>query len=146
MALKKVLTQEVVEHHLESVFDIKPGTTLLEAESLESDVVDSDDYDEKDKTIDEQFQTIYDTALTAFADQAGLINNESDPKFSARGMEVANQFLTTALMAAKEQANLKMHKDNNKIKQHKITGNVTNNNLIMTREEFFSMMLERTKT
>jgi hypothetical protein len=49
-------------------------------------------------------------------------------------------------MAAKEQANLKMHKDNNKIKQHKITGNVTNNNLIMTREEFFSMMLERTKT
>jgi hypothetical protein len=142
--INKLIERHIGECHLESVFDVLPGTTVMEREVLQTEMVeDVPSYDEKDNEIDEQFQTVYDLAITAFADQAGVMNNDSDPKYAARGMEVANQFLTTALMAAKEKANLKNHKDKLNQNQGRQGAQVTNNNLIMTRGELFAMLTNK---
>lgn len=140
MEINKVTETHVVEHRLEEIFGIESGTTVIERDVLYSDTVESELYDEKDKEIDEQFQNIYDVALTAFADNAGLINTDEDPKNSAKCMEVANSFLNTALAAAKEKANLKKNKDNLKQNIAKSNAPITNNNLIMTRGELFAMI------
>ena len=132
----------MVEHHLEGIFDIEPGTTALTTSVLTQDVIENvEGYDDTDKEIDGQIQNVYITALTAFADQAGLMTTDEDPKYANRGMEVANMFLNTALAAAQSRANFKMHKDKISKKTNAQGAQVTNNNLIMTRSELFEMML-----
>jgi hypothetical protein len=135
--MKIVTTEEYIEHPMEDVFDIESGTTLVTKDELQSvDMVTLSSYDEKDQELEGQFQEVYDAAMTSFADQAGLLHT-SDPKYSARNMEVANAFLNTALAAAKEKASVKQHKD----KMDKVDGPKTvNNNLIMDRNILLKML------
>jgi hypothetical protein len=140
--MKTVTTTSLTDHPLEAVFDIEPNTTVQLTEKVEpSEVVLSDLYDDKDYDIESQFQEIYDSAMTSFADQAGLLL-QSDPKYSARNMEVANAFLNTALSAAKERASLKLGKD--KLAQSGGPKTV-NNNLIMDRNDMLKMLKDATK-
>jgi hypothetical protein len=135
--MKITTTEEYIEHPMEDVFDIESGTTLITKEEVVSgELVLPGNYDDKDHEIEDQFQEVYDAAMTSFADQAGLLLT-SDPKYSARNMEVANAFLNTALAAAKEKSSVKQHKD----KLSKTDGPKTvNNNLIMDRNELLKML------
>ncbi len=128
-----------IEHPMEDIFDLDPGsTTVTTTELCSTNIIVPDDYDAKDKELEEQFQEVFDSAMTSFADQAGLLH-KSDPKFSARNMEVANAFLNTALSAVREKANVKQHKD----KLKKVDGPKTvNNNLIMDRNVLLKMLRE----
>ena len=138
--MKTVTTIETIEHPLEGLFGIESGTTVVETHQLQSDDnVSIELYDEKDVEIENQFQEVYDTAMTSFADQAGLLLT-SDPKYSARNMEVANSYLNTALAAAKEKAALKLGKE--KIRKDSAPKTV-NNNLIMDRNELLRMLKDR---
>jgi hypothetical protein len=134
--------EQVIEHPLEKVFGIETGTTIIDVMQVESEIVDEKLYDEKDVEIENQYENIYNTALLAYAAQASTVSMGADPRCQARNMEVANGFLNTALAAAKEKANLKQQKE--KIKTVKSTDtNITNNNLIMDRDELLRIMMKR---
>lgn len=132
-----ITKQFQIEHPMEDIFDLDPGsTTMITSELRPTDAVIPVDYDGKDTELEQQFQEVFDAAMTSFADQAGLLHT-SDPKFSARNMEVANAFLNTALSAVREKSIVKQHKD----KLKKTDGPKTvNNNLIMDRNELLKML------
>jgi hypothetical protein len=138
--MKIISSEDYIEHPMEDVFDIEPGTTVITREEFQTtELVAPEDYDDKDTEIDEQLQSIYDAAMTAFADQSGLLYT-GDPKFNARNMEVANAFLNTALAAVSAKSNSKQHKD----KMKKAEGPKTvNNNLIMDRNVLLKMLKEQ---
>jgi hypothetical protein len=138
--MKTTIETRIVEHPLEEMFGIESGTTEMCVETAHSgELITSDSYDEKDREIEEQFQEVYDAAMTSFADQAGLLL-QSDPKYSARNMEVANAFLNTALSAAKEKAVMKAGKDKNSRESGPKT---VNNNLIMDRNDLLRMLRDK---
>ena len=139
--MKTITETTTINHPLETLFGIEPGTTEVYSERVQSPNIDIELYDEKDKEIEEQFQEVYDAAMTSFADQAGLLS-VSDPKFNARNMEVANTFLNTALAAAKEKAALKLGKEKN---VNTSSPKTVNNNLIMDRNELLKMLKDSTK-
>lgn len=119
------------EHPLEEVMGIEPGTTVAAITERSTELVISDEYDDKDSEIEEQFQEVYDAAFQAFEDQADS-SETIDPKFRARNSEVGVQFLNTALAAAKEKSNMKQHKDKLTIDKVKNTGPQTlHQNLIV---------------
>lgn len=135
--MKTVIETKTVEHPLEELFNIESGTTEIVVEQVQTaELVPVETYDDKDREIEGQFQEVYDAAMTSFADQAGLLM-QSDPKYSARNMEVANAFLNTALAAAKEKAALKLGKEKNISQAGPKT---VNNNLIMDRNELLKML------
>lgn len=127
-------------HPMEELFNLPVGSTQVTSVVHESaPLVDHVEYDSKDNELEQQFQAIYDAALGAFADQAGLVD-KIDPKFAARSMEVANAFLNTALAATKERASLKHHKDALVVKQataKSVTNNTTN--IIADRNDLLRM-------
>lgn len=125
---------KTIEHPLESVLDIEEGSTQLpvHADNQTIELVDCDDYDEKDKEIELQFQQVYDAAMEAFQNQSED-SELIEPKFRARNQEVAVQFLNAALNAAKEKSSLKMQKDKINLKINAQKGpNTVNQNLIVT--------------
>jgi hypothetical protein len=138
--MKIISSEDCIEHPMENIFDIEPGTTIITREEFQTtEIIAPDDYDTKDTEIDNQLQAVYDAAMTAFADQAGLLLT-NDPKFSARNMEVANAFLSTALAAVSAKSSSKQHKD----KMRKVDGPKTvNNNLIMDRNVLLKMIKEQ---
>jgi hypothetical protein len=134
--MKTITEIKTIEHPMEAIFNIEPGTTEVVVEEVVSgELVTLDSYDEKDREIESQFQEVYDTAMTSFADQAGLLL-QSDPKYRSRNMEVANAFLNTALSAAREKSLLKLGKE----KILKGVPSTVNNNLIMDRNELLKML------
>ncbi len=128
---------------LEDVFGIESNTTLKEVitfEDAQTPIARGDDYDDKDDEIDNQFQEVYDKALTAFEYQMERADStDIEPKYIARMHEVAAQYLNTALSAAKEKANLKSAKDKI-VKKTKVGGQVTNNTLVVSHADLLDMI------
>lgn len=121
----------VIEHPLEDIFDIEAGTTLMPRTEKTTELVASEEYDDKDKEIEDQFQEVYDAALSAFEDQIAEAEMV-EGKYKARNMEVGAQLLNTALAAAKEKSGFKQHKDKTAIAKGKLSGKTVNhNNLIV---------------
>lgn len=129
-----VNAEKVKEHPMEGVLDIEAGTTAYPiAERKTTDIASAttEAYDEKDIEIETQFQEVYDAAMDAFDTQMGT-SDDVEGRYAARNGEVAVQFLSTALAAAKEKSNVKQHKDKQNIARGKLTGvGTTNNNLIV---------------
>lgn len=124
-------TEITINHPLEDLLGIQSGTTQLPITQRASKLVTNDQYDEKDKEIEDQLQEVYDAAMAAFDDQVSS-SEVGDPKYAARGKEVAALFLTAALNATKERALMKQHKDKIKVATIKGTGPKTlNQNLIV---------------
>ncbi len=102
---------KIITHPCEEVFDIEEGSTILTVQEPRStELVQSNNYDNKDSEIEEQYQEVYDKAMDAFDD----IQNDMEGiegKFKARNNEVGVQFLNSALSAAKEKSRMKEHKD-----------------------------------
>lgn len=134
---------ELVEHPIEDVLDIESGTTQHPVAQYEKkNPVTTQEYDNADKDINDNFQEIYDTALDAYEQQA-LDIDSLEPKYRARNQEVAVQYLNTALNAAKEKAGLKMHKDKMQTKRDTAGPNsVTNQGIIVAdRNELLKQLM-----
>lgn len=134
--------EELTDHKLEGVFEIEPGTTVVEyEEKLPTPVVEPEIYDEKDTEIEEQFQEIYDNAMDAYDSQ--MEDGEGvEGRYKARNGEIAALFLNTALNAAKEKAGLKAHKDKLKGASTPDNKTVNNNNLILDRNSLLKMLTD----
>lgn len=131
------------QHPMETVLDIEPGTTLVPKTVVSTDVVPHVAYDEKDDELDEQFQTVYDSALTAFEDRQDE-TEVIEPKYRARNAEVAVQFLNTALNAANSKMALKGLKDKLDVSKARLgAGGTVNNNLIVTDRNAILKFLEK---
>ena len=122
-----------IEHPLEEIFDIESGTTLMQRTEKNTELSVSEEYDEKDNEIENQFQEVYDAALSAFEDQVAEAE-VIEGKYKARNMEVGVQLLNTALAAAKEKSGLKQHKDKTAIAKGKIKGGGTTNNTLIVAD------------
>lgn len=110
MTTNKVTKQ--TGHPLEDIFDLPTGTTEVTVIQRQTELVAHADFDHKDCEIEEQFQEVYDVAMSTFENQVEMLERaETDPKYIARQMEVAAQFLNTALSAANAKASLKATKD-----------------------------------
>jgi len=130
--------EKKINHPMEQIFNIEEGTTIVTRSEKQGDLVEVKNYDDKDAEIEKQFQEVYDAAMSAFENQEDTIDI-AIPKLKARAGEIAVQFLNTALSAAKEKATLKSHKDKLSIEENK-EGNVTNNNLIVNRNDLLKML------
>ncbi len=138
------MTKEFIEHPFEGMFDIEPGTTLVNRPVFDDNgMVNYESYDEKEQEIEAQYQTIYSAAFAAFTDQVMSAQRGTDPGYHGKNLEAAAKFLSTALDAVKEKAELKHKKDKLTTKNVSPT-NVTNNNLIMDREDLISMLQGKT--
>lgn len=135
---------EIVEvpyaHPAEEIFDLEPGSTMVNQVVTTSDNVEITQYDDKDEEIDGQLQQVFDAAYGAFESQR-MSTEGMDPKFQARALEVAAQFLNTALAAVNSKSSLKQAKD--KIIKPSGSVNNTTNNLIMDRDDMLKMLLKQ---
>jgi len=136
--------ETLVEHPLEDAFDIEPGTTVSVHTERSSEMVATDQYDNKDDEIDEQFQEIYDRAMAAFEDQVAEAE-VVEGKYKARNMEVGVQLLTAALHAAKEKSNQKQHKDKLDVAKKKVSGqtNTQNNVFVGSHKDIIDRLLAK---
>lgn len=144
--LKTQIEQVAFEHPMEGIFDLEPGSTMVNRlaaitpdpeEEVEPTI---GEYDDKDKEIDGQFQQVFQAAYMTFEAQR-MSTEGMNPQFQARALEVAAQFLTTALAAASEKAKLKQAKD--KIVKPSGSVNNTTNNLIMDRDSMLKMLMNQ---
>jgi len=138
--LFNVVTDEIIDYDdMVSVDD--EIVTYDSITKLPRVIVEHESYDQKDNEIEHQFDEIYDKAINAFDTQVEA-TEDIEGRYMARNNEVAAQFLSTALNAAKEKANLKSHSDNLKLKKEVITKehNITNNNLIIDRNQLLDML------
>lgn len=130
-----VTKEKTIEHPLEELFNIEPGTTVVEyKEAVREENVEMTNYDAKDIEIEGQLEEIYSSAMG----QAVVIGDEIERvegKFKARMGEVSATMLNVALSAVREKSAIKMHKDKltpTKGQQVTVAGNQTvNNNLIV---------------
>jgi hypothetical protein len=142
---RKVM-DKIIEHPLEETFGIERGSTVVTvAEARQTQLVEDDQYDEKDKEIESNFQEVYDKAMDAFDDMQEAMNNGSG-KISASQQEVSVLMLNVALNSAKEKMHIKIHKDKlrnsprNGNKEVDSSGNVNNTNITITSSDLIKMM------
>ena len=132
MEINRTLKKLHTTHPLEEIFNIEDNTTVVTREHREMEMVEPEEYDNKDTEIEEQFQEVYDAAMGASegqCDETELVEG----KYKARNAEIAVQFLNTALAAAREKRSLKEHKDKSAIAIGKMKNakTVTNNTLVV---------------
>lgn len=139
---KEIITIEKnIEHPLEEVFDIERGTTMITREEQVTELVTTEDYDDKDVEIEEQFQEVFDKAMSGYE----RIQDECEDiegKYLPRMMEVGVQHLKMALDAADAKAKMKDLKDKLKAKTNTAKNpKSVNNNLIISREDLLKTLL-----
>jgi len=143
--MKLITKEKPIEHPMEEIFDISPGTTIVEYK--EPEVVPATDsilYDTKDTDIDDKLENIYATAIgtaTAMSEQIEVVEG----RYKARMGEVSATMLSVALGAVREKSLLKQHKDKLIGKPGAGTQTVNNNLVVADRNELMRMMLAAKK-
>lgn len=129
---RTIVKYEQTDHPMEDVLDIESGTTIVpRVETIPTELVPIEEYDDKDVEVEKQFQEVYDAAMTAFEVTSTTVE-QIEPKYRARNEEVAIQYLNTALAAAREKSLMKQHKDKLSVSKGKISGPKTvNQNLFV---------------
>jgi hypothetical protein len=137
------MSETYIAHNFESLFDIQESTTLLDIP--QTNIVENSEcplYDQKDDEIEQQFQSIYEAALNAYDNQIMMVERGiSDPSNNHKTLDVANNFLKTALDSVKAKADLKKNKERN-VNIKNVDNRSINNNIIMDRNELLKMMLQ----
>lgn len=143
----KIKTEEkAIEHPLEAMFDIEPGTTMVEyREVLPEKPVEMPNYDQKDDEIEIKLEEIYGVAMG----QVALVADEMERvegKYKARIGEVTATMLNVALGAVREKRQMKEHKDKLSPIRNTIGDNntITNNNVVVAdRNELLRMFANK---
>ena len=91
--------------------------------------------DEDDIQIDNNFNEIYNAAITTFNNQMGMVEI-MEPRYAARNAEVAANFLALALQANAAKAKVKTDRSRSK----NVPNKITNNTIVSTREEILRMI------
>lgn len=144
---RTVIKYDTVQHPIEDILDLEPGTTIVpKVETVPTVLTPIDEYDNKDNEIETQFQEVYDAAMTAFEITTESVS-QIEPKYRARNEEVAVQYLNTALAAARDKSQMKQHKDKVNINKVKASSAKTvNNNLIVgDRNEILKTLMKADK-
>jgi hypothetical protein len=127
--MQVVTKEKTIEHPLEDLFDINPGSTVVEFQEFVPDApIESSNYDDRDLDIDEKLENIYTVAMsqaTVIADEVDMVEG----KFKARMGEVASTMLSVALGAVREKRMAKEHKD--KLMPSRNIGTINNNTLVV---------------
>lgn len=146
MTIRKI--DEIVKlskHKLEEHFDIEPGTTELVIKQRKTELEQYDQYDSKDRELEEDYQLIMDSALDITDVLKEQINGNVEGKYLARLVEVAGQHLNIALSAAEKKARMKDNKDKFILRKNTLPGSKTvnhNNTIIMTQSEALALLLQ----
>lgn len=143
MSKKLITIQKKVDHPLEEVFDIEPGSTEIIRQEQKTELVKPDEYDAKDSEIEDSIQEIYDKAMSGYE----FIQDECEDiegRYLPRMMEVGVQHLKMALDAAQARARMKELKDKLAAKS-KAGPSTVNNNLVIGREELLKMLTKGEK-
>lgn len=142
-----ITKEKLIEHPMEDVLDISPGTTVVEYQEFEPDPIPpAPNYDDKDQDIENKLELVYNAAIgevSVLNDQIELVEG----KFKARLGEVSATMLTVALGALRERSALKMHKDKLAVDQvnAKAPGTVNNNLIVASRNEILQMLADKQK-
>lgn len=145
--MKTVKKTKAIEHPMEDVLDIEPGTTMVEyTEVLPAEIVKMPTYDEKDDEIENKLEEVYSVAMgnvSTVADEMERVEG----KYKARIGEVTAAMLNVALGAVREKRELKKHKDQNTVDVADAgTPRTVNNNLIVsTPNEILRLLKEKQK-
>lgn len=141
--------QKIIDHPLEEVFNIESSSTLIDyKEAVPMEPIQCPTYDEKDVEIENQFEEIYNIAMT----QVAAISDEMERvegRHKARMGEVTSTMLNVALAAVKEKNVMKMAKDRNHNSPRGTAGaqNVTNNlNIVADRNDILRALAAGRKT
>lgn len=143
----KIKTEEkIIDHPLETMFDIEPCTTMVEyREVLPEKPVEMPNYDQKDDEIEMKLEEIYSVAMgqvTLVADEMERVEG----KYKARIGEVTATMLNVALGATREKRMMKEHKDKLSPIRNTIGDNntITNNNVVVAdRNELLRMFANK---
>lgn len=138
--------KEFIEHPAEGIFDLTPGTTVSVREESDTiaEIPKDDSYDEKDQEIEIKTQEIYDAAITAFKQQTEMAAL-AEPKYASRSMEVGAIFLNTALAAIKQRADVKQHKEKQRVSVVGPNGTLNQTNIYMSRNEMLEQLINQNK-
>ena len=141
--MKLITKEKTIEHPMEDILDITPGTTVVEyKEAIPAVVVQAPSYDEKDNEIEDKLEEIYTVAMG----NVSIIADEMDRvegKYKARVGEVTATMLNVALGAVREKAQLKMHKDKQPIPGSVGSHTVNNNLVVADRNEIIRMLRDQ---
>ena len=136
------MSEQYISHNFESLFNITDSTTLLDIP--QTNIVENTEcnlYDSKDEELEQQFQSIYEAALNAYDNQIMMVERGiSEPANNHKTLDVANNFLKTALDSVKAKADLKKNKERI-VNVKNVDNRSINNNIIMDRNELLKMML-----
>lgn len=143
--MEEVKKERQIAHPMEDVLGIERGSTVVEyTEILPSVPVPMPEYDDKDDEIEGKIEEIYAFAMSKVStvgDQIDIVEG----KYKARLGEVAATMLNVALGAVREKRELKKHKDQVQLKQAEVMTpkNVTNNNVVLTRNDLLDMLQKK---
>lgn len=123
--MKKITSEKLVEHPLESAMGISPGSTVIQTVEHSVEKVETELFDEKDESNENELDSIIEQSLDVFE----LFKDEietSEDRFKARMGEVGLSYLNLAREAIKDKMALKAHKEKllNKAKPGKTVNNL----------------------
>lgn len=138
--------EKTIEHPMESVLDIEPGTTVVQyTQPVEDEQVVGEAYDEKDIAIDKKFNDIYRMAIASVTDLRDEIERV-EGKYKRGLAENAVQMLNVALSAATQEGHYKIQKTKAIVSQGDTTNNVTNNVIVADRNQVLKMLRDSQNT
>lgn len=109
---------------LEKFLNIEP-TEMEKIEYEDKPLVKHEEYDSKDKELEEQIQEVYKRAMSGYLSLEAILEG-TEPKYRARLAEVALAYLNTGLNAINSKAKQKEHKDKLSVKEKAPSGQTTN--------------------
>lgn len=130
-------------HPLEKFFDIEENTTEIVEYKSKIELEEYDDYDNKDKELENDYQIIMERALDLADILKEQIESNQEPKYLARLAEVTAQQYNVALNAADKKAKLKDNKDKLKQKKSTSVNNTYNQTVVMDRNSMLDAIMGR---
>lgn len=131
------------DHPLEKFFDIEENTTEIVEYKSKIELEEYDDYDNKDKELENDYQIIMERALDLADILKEQIESNQEPKYLARLAEVTAQQYNVALNAADKKAKLKDNKDKLNQKKSTSVNNTYNQTVVMDRNSMLDAIMGR---
>ena len=135
-----MMAKDIAKKPLENFFNLPVDQQEEEPKALDvTEHAPSNEYDDKDKEVEELYSDIQERALIAhekMLDDA----EDIDTKYMARHYEVASTYLNIALHAAEKRGKLKEHKDKLNVKTKGATKNTTNNTLVINTTDLIKQL------
>jgi hypothetical protein len=136
-------TEKQISHPLEEALNIEPNSTTIEQVEVVADLVPDQEYDEKEKEIENDYQTVINAALETYVKLQDEMEG-TDKRYIARIGEVSALMLNTALSGINGKAKIKELK--NKLKAKSLEGPRTVNNILqIDRNELVRKLKGETK-